>query len=319
MASRVQPPLWRETVKAGAMRSSRVIGAMAIVLGLIGFVVALASYHSGDPSFNTASAGPARNWLGPVGAWAADITLFLFGPLVVLMMPVMVLIAMRLWRDVPVGRWRLMLLLATGGVMLMGTTLALISATAVLWLPAGWGGLAGLTLADLIRFALSFIPNQQAMLWTARALGALIGLGGLACWASSFVVGLDGATIVRPLKALADLRERTAERERALEDDEDDYEIEDVRRTPDAPRITVPRAVAMPDDRPAPSSAIARWRRSPRRDRRRSRPRSISATVRNCPRSTCSSPRPRRPAGRSTRPRWSAMRACSNRCWTTSM
>jgi len=252
MASRVQPPLWRETVKAGAMRSSRVIGAMAIVIGLIGFVVALASYHSGDPSFNTASAGPARNWLGPVGAWAADITLFLFGPLVVLMMPVMVLIALRLWRDVPVGRWRLMLLLATSGVMLMGTTLALISATAVLWLPAGWGGLAGLTLADLIRFALSFIPNQQGMLWTARGLGAVIGLGGLACWASSFVVGLDGATIVRPLKALADLRERSAERAFAAADDDEDYEVEDVRRTPDAPRITVPRAVAAPDARPAP-------------------------------------------------------------------
>ncbi|WP_267389638.1 DNA translocase FtsK [Sphingomonas sp. GC_Shp_3] len=253
MASRVQPPLWRETVKAGAMRSSRVIGAMAIVLGLIAFVVALASYHSGDPSFNTASAGPARNWLGPVGAWAADITLFLFGPIVVLMMPVMVLIAMRLWRDVPVGRWRLMLLLATSGVMLMGTTLALISATAVLWLPAGFGGLAGLTLADLIRFALGFIPNQQAMLWTARGVGTLVGLGGLACWASSFVVGLDGATIKRPLRALADLRERSAERAFAADDDDEFYEVEDRRRaTPDAPRITVPRAVAAPDERPAP-------------------------------------------------------------------
>ncbi|AOH83656.1 cell division protein FtsK [Sphingomonas panacis] len=244
MASRVQPPLWRETVKAGAVRSSRVIGAMAILIGVVAFVIALASYHSGDPSFNTASGGPARNWLGPVGAWSADLMLFLFGPIVVLMLPVLLLIALRLWRDVPVGRWRLMLLLATAGVVLMGTTLALISATAVLWLPAGWGGLAGLAIADSLRFALGFIPDQQAMLWTARALGGLIGLAGLACWASSFVVGLDGASIPRRIKALADLREQGG----LVEDDREPA----APRAPDAPRITVPRPVALPDARPAP-------------------------------------------------------------------
>ncbi|SDA34084.1 DNA translocase FtsK [Sphingomonas sp. NFR15] len=247
MASRVQPPLWRETVKAGAVRSTRVIGAMAIVIAVVAFVIALASYHSGDPSFNTASAGPARNWLGPVGAWSADLMLFLFGPLVVLMLPVLMLIALRLWRDVPVGRWRLMLLLATAGVVLMGTTLALISATAVLWLPAGWGGLAGLAIAESLRFAVGFVPDQQAMLWTARALGALIGLAGLACWASSFVVGLDGASIPSRIKALADLRER--DRDGLIEDVPDRV----VTRDPaDTPRISVPRPVAMPDDRPAP-------------------------------------------------------------------
>ncbi|CAN5411639.1 hypothetical protein BH10PSE15_BH10PSE15_05340 [soil metagenome] len=245
MASRAQPPLWRETVKAGAMRSSRVIGAIAIVAGLIALVVALASYHSGDPSFNTASAGPARNWLGPAGAWTSDLLLFLFGPIVVLMLPVLVLIALRLWRDVPVGRWRLMLLLATAGVILMGTTLALISATAVLWLPAGWGGLAGLTIADTLRFALGFIPDQQATLWTARGIGAVIGLAGLACWASSFVVGLDGATIPRRIKALADLREPDRV-------DTDIADRVDLRAAAESPRITMPRAVALPDARPAP-------------------------------------------------------------------
>ncbi|MDO7841537.1 DNA translocase FtsK [Sphingomonas immobilis] len=248
MATRAQPPLWRETVKAGAARSTRVIGAMAIVLFLIVFVVALASYHSGDPSFNTASAGPARNWLGPVGAWTSDLALFLFGPIVVLLIPVGLLIALRLWRDVPVGRWRLMLLLSVTGTVLMGTTLALISSTAVLWLPAGWGGLFGLTIADLVRWALSFVGSESVMLWIARVIGLLAGIAGLACWASSFVVGLDGATMSERVKLLPDLR---VPRQPLLVDMRGSTEHEEPtveqQRGPSRPR-----AVAMPDERPGP-------------------------------------------------------------------
>ncbi len=72
MASRAQPPLWRETVKAGAARSGALIGAIAIVIAAILVLVSLVTYHSGDPSLNTASGGPAENWLGIPGAWTAD-------------------------------------------------------------------------------------------------------------------------------------------------------------------------------------------------------------------------------------------------------
>jgi len=80
MASRAQTPLWRETVKAGAARSGALIGAIAIMIGAILMLIALATYHSGDPSLNTASGGPAENWLGEPGAWIADICFLLFGP-----------------------------------------------------------------------------------------------------------------------------------------------------------------------------------------------------------------------------------------------
>ena len=70
MASRAQPPLWRETVRAGAVRSGALIAAITLVALVALIVVALASYHASDPSLNTASAGPARNWLGRGGAVA---------------------------------------------------------------------------------------------------------------------------------------------------------------------------------------------------------------------------------------------------------
>lgn len=106
MASRAQPPLWRETVRAGAVRSGALIAAIALVTLVVVIVIALASYHASDPSLNTASAGPARNWLGRGGALVADGAFWLLGPGIALLLPTLLLIALRLWRDVPVGRDR---------------------------------------------------------------------------------------------------------------------------------------------------------------------------------------------------------------------
>ena len=55
MASRAQPALWRETVKAGAVRSGALIAAIVIFASTVLMTVALASYHPGDPALNTAS------------------------------------------------------------------------------------------------------------------------------------------------------------------------------------------------------------------------------------------------------------------------
>jgi hypothetical protein len=71
---------WRDGVKRGAKRSGTLLGgSILVVLGLVA-LVALASYRPGDPSFNTASAGPVSNWMGWSGAYGADLLLSLFGP-----------------------------------------------------------------------------------------------------------------------------------------------------------------------------------------------------------------------------------------------
>jgi S-DNA-T family DNA segregation ATPase FtsK/SpoIIIE len=55
-------------------------GAGALVLiAALAVTVALVSYSSGDPSLNNATGRPVDNWLGPLGATAADVLLQAFG------------------------------------------------------------------------------------------------------------------------------------------------------------------------------------------------------------------------------------------------
>ncbi|MDB5707308.1 MAG: translocase FtsK [Sphingomonas bacterium] len=237
MASRAQPPLWRETVKAGAARSGALIGAIAIAIASILLLIALATYHSGDPSLNTASGGPAENWLGTPGAWIADIAYAVFGFPAWLFLPVALVIAARLWSDIPVGRWRLMLVTALGGAGLMSTTFALVSSAAVRSLPAGYGGVVGLAFSDLLRWAIGFIGDPAAILWTGRAIGLLTGLAGAGIWALSFVIdaGRRPARLPKPKPAKA---ERRAPEQEIF--------------PPEPARKPTPRAVATPDSRPGP-------------------------------------------------------------------
>ena len=62
MASRAQPGLLRETVKAGAVRGGALVASIAIFLFTLLMVLALASYRASDAALNTASGGPIRNW-----------------------------------------------------------------------------------------------------------------------------------------------------------------------------------------------------------------------------------------------------------------
>jgi len=239
MASRARPALWRETVKAGAARSGQLIAALALYAAAALMAIALASYHSGDPSFNTASGGPALNWLGLPGAWFADIAFMALGLPVALLLPIVAIVATRVWRGVPIGRWQLMLLLAVLGAGLMATTFTLLSSGAVNALSAGWGGLFGFAGSGALHAAIDLIGNQQAIRWTARGVAVLTGLGGVAIWAWS--VTIDGGlprwrpALPRPSRA-----------------NRPDAEQDVLPPEPQRKAQPAPRAVAMPDARPGP-------------------------------------------------------------------
>ena len=156
MASRAQPVLWRETVKAGAVRSGALVAALVLFAVTLMLVLALASYRASDPALNTASGAAPANWMGHPGAWVADIALTLFGPAVALILPIGPIIGTRLWRDRPAGRWVRMLRQAVIGVAMMACALAFVSDSAVLALPAGWGGVIGLSVVNLVRWVLGF-------------------------------------------------------------------------------------------------------------------------------------------------------------------
>ncbi|GAA0304857.1 DNA translocase FtsK 4TM domain-containing protein [Sphingomonas oligophenolica] len=239
MASRANTPLWRETVRAGAARSGALIGAIAIVIAAALLLIALATYHSGDPSLNTASGGPAENWLGAPGAWIADICFLLFGPAIAFLLPVALMIATRLWRDIPVGRWRLMLAASIGGVILIGTTFSLLSHAAVHGLPAGYGGVVGIALADLLGWAIDLIGDPTAIWWTSHGIAFVTGLAGAAIWASSFVIDMgDRQRRPKPVAAKPLKAERRTPDQEVL--------------PPEPARKPTPRAVATPDARPGP-------------------------------------------------------------------
>ena len=242
MASRAQaspqPSLWRETVKAGAVRSGALVTAIALFAGTLLMALALASYRPGDGALNTASA-TTGNWLGVPGAWFADLALTVFGPAVALLLPIGPIVGLRLWRDQPAGAWGRMLRNALIGVALMAIALGCVSDGAVLALPFGWGGAAGLGGVAAARWALAFAQNAQVTWWSIVALGVVTGLAGAIVWGRSLDLDVPRTWLAR--------RQRLGLREDFADDFEDDDEPIELKR-----KVVPPRAVAEPSNRPAP-------------------------------------------------------------------
>ncbi|HEY0624229.1 DNA translocase FtsK [Sphingomonas sp.] len=241
MASRVQPMLWRDTMKAGAKRSGALIGAIALFVLTLAAVLAIGTYSGGDPSLNTAAGGPAKNLLGAPGAWLADLLLAIGGLPVVLLAPVGLIVATRLWKGNPVGAWGRMLGGAALGVALMGTAFAFVSSRPVLdWeLPGSWGGVVGLSIANLLRWGLNLAGEPAIALWGGRALGLIAGIAGAIVWARSVQLEVSQLRLPR--------RERTG-----AADGETDEGIDDAPDLFTPAAAPKPRKMALPDTRPGP-------------------------------------------------------------------
>jgi len=240
MASRAQPSMWRQTVKAGAKRSGALFGAVALLIGTLLIALALVSYHSGDPSFDTAAGGPASNWLGIPGAFVADLLLAIAGPPVALLLPLGAIWGTRLWRDEPIGEWRRMLRGSLIGLVLIATAIAFVSDSAVMTLPAGWGGLVGLTISSALGWAIGLIGDPVAITWTARGIGLAAGIAGLIFWLRGLDLHLgDREWFTR--------RERLTDQRDTAVDPDDSEDAAPILRRP-----ATPRPVATPETRPAP-------------------------------------------------------------------
>ena len=205
MASRSQPMLWRNSIQAGARRSAALLGGAALALMIVLMAVALVSYHPSDVSFNTASGQAAANRLGSPGAYFADLMFTLAGIPGVLILPLGLLIAWRLWRDVPLGHWGRALRDCVIGIALMAGALAFLSRAALEILPAGWGGVVGYSIAGGLGALIDILNNPTVIIWTKRVIGVAIGLGGIALWARGMSIDLGEAR-----RAIPDLRRRLA-------------------------------------------------------------------------------------------------------------
>ena len=197
---------WRAVLRRSLRRSAEIGGALVLFGAMVFLALAIVSYHQTDPSASTAAGGPALNWMGTPGAWAAERALFLFGPVSVLLLPMLYVMARKLlglveeddaelphanhawWR--PIG----VLLFA---MALLSTVLSLVFTAPGGSLPASMGGISGLLGAGAIRYFAALLP-EGARLWTILGLG-LACLGGGAVLAGR-VFAIDwGSLLTLPL------------------------------------------------------------------------------------------------------------------------
>ncbi|MDE2434829.1 MAG: DNA translocase FtsK 4TM domain-containing protein [Sphingomonadales bacterium] len=177
---------WRAGLRRAARRSAEIGGALLLGLGMVFFTLALLSYHQTDPSASTAAAGPALNWMGGAGAWVAERALFLFGPVSVLFLPLMYVMARKLWRlveeedrELPHAAhawWRPVGLLLFA-MALLSTVLSLIVTETRGSFPASFGGISGLLGAGAIRWLASQLP-EGGRFWAILAMGIASLAGG---------------------------------------------------------------------------------------------------------------------------------------------
>jgi len=173
---------WRRFLTMLGARAPSIAAALALIGGTIALGFVLASYHVTDPALNTAAAGPSQNVFGTAGAWIADLALSLFGPTILLVLPLGFLWGLRLWRGNWIGRWQRSIGVALIAIALIGTGLALFRGGSVAGLPAGFGGSIGLAGAGLIALGLDQIGDPMIANGVRLAAAALLAIMGASLW-----------------------------------------------------------------------------------------------------------------------------------------
>ncbi|MDT7950237.1 MAG: DNA translocase FtsK 4TM domain-containing protein [Acetobacteraceae bacterium] len=124
------------------------LGGVALAVAALLLLLALVSYSPRDPSFNTATAGKATNWVGIAGATTADLLLQAVG--LAALLPVLSLIAWA-WRlfNSPRAQITLRCIATLLALPAVAGLLSMLPGASVHWpTEAGLGGAIGAALAD---------------------------------------------------------------------------------------------------------------------------------------------------------------------------
>jgi S-DNA-T family DNA segregation ATPase FtsK/SpoIIIE len=143
---------------------------LALVLSAFAALIALASYSSSDASLNNANVNDVGNWLGPLGAVAADLMLQIFGIAALAFLAPQFVWGGRALRgkSIKYAMWRLVAWPL--GTITVAAGLGLFPQPATL--PAGAGGMIGIAAHGLSMHAAQVW--QMPMLSWALALGLLL-------------------------------------------------------------------------------------------------------------------------------------------------
>jgi len=219
---RSKQPDWRAVLRRSIRRAAELGGAVVLFGAMIFLALSLFSYHQTDPSASTAAAGDVQNWMGAAGAWSAERALFLFGPVSILLLPLLYVFARKLWRLAEVDdglvepsdqRWWRPVGILFFAMALLATVLSLAFTQPGGSLPASMGGISGLLGAKAVNGIASLLP-EAAESWAVFGFG-LICLGAGAVLAGRVFAVDWGALLTLPgrlggIAGLGNLGERLA-------------------------------------------------------------------------------------------------------------
>ncbi|MGV7123289.1 DNA translocase FtsK 4TM domain-containing protein [Sphingopyxis sp. 550A] len=205
---------WRTIFRQSIARSLVIAAAVALAAFTLFLTLAFVTYDSTDAALNTAANGNAANWMGGPGAWFADLGLSIGGAPIILLLPLLGIMAWRLWSGEPQPYWVRQLAYCFAGILFVGLGAELWAPASGSPMPAGWGGIIALVVGGAITPLFALAGEPGAALARVAAILFLIILGlWLAFrslrlekgWASRLKLPAAASSrVVEPAKAVAD-------------------------------------------------------------------------------------------------------------------
>lgn len=270
---------WRIVFRQSVARTVVIGAALALGLFTLFLALSLLTYDSTDAALNTAANGQPNNWMGGSGAWFASLMLFVGGLGSALLVPLLGMMAWRLWTLKPQKTWKRQFATMFVAILLIGIGLHLWTADGSSSFAAGAGGILALVLGNAIMPIFHVVSDPGGAILRFSAIFLLIGVGLLMAyralhlekgWASALRMGLprfslddlagvpsdDGAAPRSP--AITPPHAAMAANNSAPFIDHDD---EEAPRLSD--RIVKPRPRAEPVDRAPPEIDVPAERSAP--------------------------------------------------------
>ncbi len=173
---------WRTVFRQSIARSLVIAAAVALAAFTLFLTLALLTYDSTDAALNTAAGGSAANWMGAPGAWFADLGLSVGGAPIALLLPLLGIMAWRLWIGELQPYWVRQLAYSFGGILLAGLGAELWAPANASPLPAGWGGIIALVVGGAIAPWFQLAGDPASALIRFATILALLGLGIWLAW-----------------------------------------------------------------------------------------------------------------------------------------
>jgi len=169
------------------LRLIETLGAALLVAGLV-FLLSLATFDRGDPSFNVATPQQPQNLFGLRGAYVADLMLQSLGLSAWVLGFVVAVWGLRLMRRHSIPRFGLRLALLPLTLLLSAVALSFMGGAGSDWIThAGPGGVTGRELGDLVR-SYSFVVGNGL---SAGLLAAAFGVASLLCLVPTLAMQRD--------------------------------------------------------------------------------------------------------------------------------